>query len=161
MTTTSPSPSPSPSPSLSPEDWAAALESGNYTQIQGRLHTDTGFCCLGVLCEISQLGTWKRDATNTHSYQIDTNGSLTTDVALVPRSIRERIHLATADGDFLFSSLPLRLRLDVRAAARKANPNYRLPRIVSLAALNDNNVPFPLIAQIIRAKPKWLFRPGK
>lgn len=39
--------------------WVAALESGNYTQIQTALHTDNGFCCLGVLCDVVKPNAWK------------------------------------------------------------------------------------------------------
>ena len=38
--------------------WLAALRSGDYTQDTGRLKKDNGFCCLGVLCDISGLGQW-------------------------------------------------------------------------------------------------------
>lgn len=31
-----------------------ALRSGDYTQIEGRLKTDEGFCCLGVMCDLDQ-----------------------------------------------------------------------------------------------------------
>jgi hypothetical protein len=34
------------------EKWVAALRSGEYKQIQGFLHTEGGFCCLGVLTDI-------------------------------------------------------------------------------------------------------------
>ena len=37
--------------------WVAALRSGQYKQIGGELCNETGFCCLGVLCEISKLET--------------------------------------------------------------------------------------------------------
>ena len=40
-----------------------ALRSGDYTQVKQRLHTDDGYCCLGVACDISGLGEW---VTNTH-----------------------------------------------------------------------------------------------
>lgn len=33
-------------------EWAAALESGEYSQTIGTLHDSNGFCCLGVLCDI-------------------------------------------------------------------------------------------------------------
>ena len=33
--------------------WIAALRSGKYTQVTDYLHTDKGFCCLGVLCELA------------------------------------------------------------------------------------------------------------
>jgi hypothetical protein len=40
--------------------WVAALRSGDYLQTQGALHKDDGYCCLGVVCEISKLGEWVR-----------------------------------------------------------------------------------------------------
>lgn len=33
--------------------WLDALESGEYTQTKGKLHTDAGYCCLGVLCDVA------------------------------------------------------------------------------------------------------------
>lgn len=41
--------------------WAEALESGRYPQGYGRLRTEDGYCCLGVLCDISRLGEWDPD----------------------------------------------------------------------------------------------------
>ena len=32
--------------------WVEALRSGEYEQCTGRLHDGSGFCCLGVLCEV-------------------------------------------------------------------------------------------------------------
>ena len=32
--------------------WLEALRSGEYEQVQCRLHTNRGYCCLGVLCDI-------------------------------------------------------------------------------------------------------------
>ena len=34
--------------------WIEALRSGKYRQIQHRLFSDAGYCCLGVLCKISR-----------------------------------------------------------------------------------------------------------
>jgi hypothetical protein len=39
--------------------WVEALRSGRYEQIQKWLHTETGYCCLGVLCDLSGLGQWQ------------------------------------------------------------------------------------------------------
>lgn len=41
------------------EMWVTALKSGDYKQVKGSLNESlpdgvTGYCCLGVLCEISQ-----------------------------------------------------------------------------------------------------------
>ena len=32
--------------------WVAALRSGEYKQTTGRLHSEDGFCCLGVACVV-------------------------------------------------------------------------------------------------------------
>ena len=34
------------------QKWLSALRSGDYKQTQLHLHTDDGFCCLGVLCDL-------------------------------------------------------------------------------------------------------------
>ncbi len=36
------------------QKWVAALRSGKYNQTTGRLKDEIGYCCLGVLCEISE-----------------------------------------------------------------------------------------------------------
>jgi hypothetical protein len=33
--------------------WVEALRSGEYEQTNGYLRTDSGFCCLGVLCDLA------------------------------------------------------------------------------------------------------------
>ena len=41
------------------QKWVDALRSGEYEQGKGNLKTADGkFCCLGVACEISELGEW-------------------------------------------------------------------------------------------------------
>lgn len=32
--------------------WVSALRSGRYEQAKYRLRSDTGYCCLGVLCDV-------------------------------------------------------------------------------------------------------------
>lgn len=44
--------------------WLTALRSGKYKQARGRLVRPTkkggvGYCCLGVLCDISKAGWWE------------------------------------------------------------------------------------------------------
>jgi hypothetical protein len=36
--------------------WLTALRSGNYKQSKMQLKSDDGYCCLGVLCEVSGEG---------------------------------------------------------------------------------------------------------
>ena len=41
--------------------WVAALRSGKYKQDTGRLRTADGFCCLGVLCDITKGTIWTKN----------------------------------------------------------------------------------------------------
>jgi hypothetical protein len=41
--------------------WADALESGKYEQTREMLRHGGGYCCLGVLCDISGQGAWDGD----------------------------------------------------------------------------------------------------
>lgn len=38
--------------------WVKALRSGAYEQTQGTLCAEGGFCCLGVLCDLTGRGEW-------------------------------------------------------------------------------------------------------
>lgn len=38
--------------------WLEALRSGKYQQTSDNLRNEEGFCCLGVLCDISGLADW-------------------------------------------------------------------------------------------------------
>lgn len=39
--------------------WVAALRSGQYPQSKGSLRTHTGYCCLGVLCDVVDPKAWR------------------------------------------------------------------------------------------------------
>jgi hypothetical protein len=55
--------------------WVEALRSGKYRQGQGQLKTSTGeYCCLGVACEVSGLGTW----SDSREYAVGSWGSRST-----------------------------------------------------------------------------------
>jgi hypothetical protein len=57
--------------------WVAALRSGKYPQGRGRLKTEEGFCCLGVLCDLAAedgIGHWEQKDTyfNRHYFLVTT-----------------------------------------------------------------------------------------
>ena len=136
---------------LTVETWCEALESGKYKQADGQLRAGDAFCCLGVACDLSGTGDWEGDAYHTVTYGLD-------DFTL-PFPVREMLALATSTGDFEFSTLPSDLQTSI---AQIAEANGRSGEIdgppSDLAGLNDYSVPFPLIAKVIRARPKGLFR---
>lgn len=49
--------------------WVAALRSGNYKQTDGTLRDATGFCCLGVLCNLHAETHPKTAAKQTSLYE--------------------------------------------------------------------------------------------
>ena len=85
----------------------AALRSGEYQQITGRLTDETGYCCLGVACEISGLGEWSTDildkpeslASDAIMYVVS-NGLGEYNSHVLPRSVREYYGFAEANPDF-------------------------------------------------------------
>ena len=49
--------------------WVKDLRSDRRNQTQKRLrNNDNGRCCLGVLCEVSKLGMWKRNDEGVFDY---------------------------------------------------------------------------------------------
>lgn len=46
------------------DKWVEALRSGRYAQGQAQLRRQDDYCCLGVLCDLSGLGSWKRVGDN-------------------------------------------------------------------------------------------------
>jgi hypothetical protein len=49
------------------EKWVAALRSGEYKQCKDQLKDGGGYCCLGVLCEISERAIRPGESTITLS----------------------------------------------------------------------------------------------
>ena len=43
------------------DKWVAALRSGKYEQSRGRLRTQNGYCCLGVLCDVKDPNGWNQE----------------------------------------------------------------------------------------------------
>jgi hypothetical protein len=41
--------------------WIGALRGGKYEQTNGTLRDSTGFCCLGVLCDVIDSSGWVED----------------------------------------------------------------------------------------------------
>lgn len=64
--------------------WINALLSGSYGQTTGQLQGEHGYCCIGVLCDISDRGEWDLDGNfnyKTTEY-LDSDGynSITTEL---------------------------------------------------------------------------------
>ena len=110
------------------EEWIKRLRSGKYKQVSGVLHSDNGYCCLGVLCEIAveqeiiPQPTKPNDA-GVYTYVRSKEG--------LPEKVRKWAGISKM-GDFLFRN-------------EKEDFDYK----VSLAELNDEGESFSSIANII------------
>jgi len=134
------------------EAWVAALESGTYQQARACLRDDRAHhCCLGVACDISGLGTW----SGAGMYLV--NG-IDTGTSLPPKSVRNHYGLCHSGGTFRWSALPKALQDEIEASARAVGRKAEGTGYCDLVALNDNGVPFALIAKVIRARPEGLFK---
>jgi hypothetical protein len=51
--------------------WLEALRSGAYSQSAGSLRKEGGYCCLGVLCDVSSLGSWEEHPGYDFGYIVD------------------------------------------------------------------------------------------
>ena len=81
--------------------WVDALRSGTYPQAQRYLRRDTGFCCLGVLCDLVKDevdGEWI-EAYDGYAFLSggarDNFGNRPRDTAALPLVIRDLVDLGT------------------------------------------------------------------
>ena len=63
------------------QDWIAALRSGDYTQTGSHLRDETGFCCLGVLCDIINPDGWTYTFSDHYKGDTDFGYTIENDVS--------------------------------------------------------------------------------
>lgn len=116
----------------------AALRSIEYKQGTHSLRNEIGYCCLGVACEISQLGDWHYDAAE-FAYMVAGNSSI--ERLHLPREVKQFFGFHASDG--FIQGEP----------ATRADDGP----ISSLAGLNDSGWSFAAIADFIEARKADLF----
>lgn len=79
------------------QPWIDALRSGDYKQGKTHLHSDSKFCCLGVLCEINPAV-----ATKTMSL-LDFYARYDGDSAQLTSNLREEFDISETDMDRLMT----------------------------------------------------------
>lgn len=128
------------------ESWCEALESGKYLQGTQQLRMGNHFCCLGVACDLSGIGEW---GSKGNFYYVGGEPAR----RFLPPELEVVLGLDNEQGMFLGDNLPAELQHELKLAGYRPHGNF-----VSLVGMNDSGVPFPLIAKVIRARPKGLFR---
>lgn len=99
--------------------WVAALRSGDYAQGRGKLRRGSRYCCLGVLCDISEVGVWTK-IDGIDGYYATSEGTDTTTVGTL---VKQWSGLKTVVG--------------------------RGPEGVALTDMNDTGASFATIAEYI------------
>jgi len=74
--------------------WISALRSGKYKQTNNTLKNSFGYCCLGVLCDISEVSEWD-------SYNEYENNNM-----FLPESVKEWAGMSSDVGKFPDSDGP-------------------------------------------------------
>lgn len=67
--------------------WVKALRSGKYKQTKGYLKDSKGYCCLGVLCEISEIGEFVDEGLDYH-YLISKGRSYKSYLSILPVQVK-------------------------------------------------------------------------
>jgi hypothetical protein len=112
------------------ERWAQALRSGQYQQGQHELHPDTNsYCCLGVLCDLYRVEQGKGEWTTTKYgiggvFQI---GPDDLETGVLPESVKDWAGMHSSVGEIVGT-------------------------VDALAALNDEGMEFPQLADLIEKK---------
>ena len=126
------------------QEWIEALESGRYTPAIHSLRVENKFCCLGVLCDVYDQARWVTQ--DDRYYYCGSAGVL-------PAQLIEELNLRSELGCFKIDDLSPNLQHEMQRY------KFRYPDYCSLAELNDRDPdPFPLIAKILRERPKSLFK---
>lgn len=112
------------------EAWTQALRSGKYDQGKHALRTkDNKFCCLGVLCDISNVGVWALQGDGSYRYKCEGYNN----------NSGEGLPIAVQDwAGIIGTSNPVLKQNDFKG-------------LYSAAGLNDDGTPFFQIADLIES----------
>ena len=76
------------------KNWLEALRSGRYLQSRSKLRSESGFCCLGVLCDILDPDAWTNEIFG-RKWGPDQLGMVLSDSMLsnlrIPRSVQSTL----------------------------------------------------------------------
>ena len=123
--------------------WVKALRSGKYAQTPDNLRHNDAFCCLGVACEVFNPNGW------------DTYDNYDGEPQYLPGEVRDYFGMNSSPGYFNYNTLPDEVKERVRALDVVSEKDEYF--CGSLTYLNDNGVPFDVIADVIEARPDGLF----
>jgi hypothetical protein len=120
--------------------WVQALRSGKYSQVKARLHKPgEGFCCLGVLCELSGQGKWSGPVVFDASQYVTQNDR---SEQVLPNEVASWAGVHDVTPFALIHGHPV-------TRDRQDSYGDHGPDAVHLASLNDQGYTFAQIADVI------------
>lgn len=75
--------------------WVDALRDGGYRQATGNLTNGDGFCCLGVACDISGVGSWNEMDEYETEYDSGDGPVQEFEASALPRAVQEWLGVDT------------------------------------------------------------------
>ena len=164
-------------------NWIVNLTSGKYNagndMLKYRTFPNDLYCCLGVVCDISELGKWETTEDKETYYRTNTSTDSTIDDLLtidphlnnsdnssismhyLPPDVQHALNLRTNDGQFSFGELSDNLQSTIRSNF-DYGLHFSINDAISLTKINDecaSDLVFEVIAQILEERPPSLFRP--
>lgn len=143
------------------KDWLEKLESGKYKQCEGQLcdKEKNAYCCLGIAYRA--LGAKLTKAGDFKFRKDEATFSLGS-------AAQDALHIPSAEGVFDWDDLKKKKPklCEKLLTDYGVLPTYGIvlhdgvaaTKTCSLVRLNDKDVPFKLIARVIRARPRGLFK---
>lgn len=139
----------------------AALRSNEYDQATQALRSDDQFCCLGVACDISGLGTWKKAEgavlkDRQYRYVVrDENGEIDSAHAVMPDAVARWLGIDTT------GELVLPVEITNNGIHWDTEEwNYPTSPDISLTELNDSGMTFSQIADILENANTFTWKPA-
>lgn len=119
------------------QKWVAALRSGEYKQARKQLRSDdsSGYCCLGVLCELFRLETGRGQWGLNFSGQMSFGDEICREAGIPTAAVRNWAGLTDANPDVVLSLFDI-----------------NIGTYDSLAGGNDAGLSFLDIADVIEAQ---------
>lgn len=119
------------------QKWTAALRGGEYKQARKQLRSDdgSGYCCLGVLCELYRLETGKGNWGLNFSSQMSFDDEISQETGIPTLTVRNWAGLTDANPDVVLSLFDI-----------------NIGTYDSLAGGNDAGLSFLDIADVIEAQ---------
>lgn len=84
------------------QKWIEALRSGKYQQARRALRDGDRYCCLGVLCDVAELGEWvePQDERGVYEMRFDVPSGSTAREDMLPQSTLKEIGMQDHQQDF-------------------------------------------------------------